>query len=228
MGKRIAQGGGPEVELDVEIVGVVRDAKYQDVREEVPPQLFRPYRQMTIPGSLTFYARAERDPDAVMRAIRPLVAEFDPNLPVEDLRTLQQNIDDNLVMDRVIGTISSAFALLATLLAAVGLYGVLAYTVAQRTREIGVRMALGADRRGVRALVLRQVAGMIAVGGTLGLLGAVGLGRAARSLLYGVGGQDPTVLAGSGLALVAVALAAAYVPVRRASRVDPVQALRAE
>ncbi len=228
VGKRIAQGGGPEVELDVEIVGVVRDAKYQDVREEVPPQLFRPYRQMTIPGSLTFYARAERDPDAVMRAIRPLVAEFDPNLPVEDLRTLQQNIDDNLVMDRVIGTISSAFALLATLLAAVGLYGVLAYTVAQRTREIGVRMALGADRRGVRALVLRQVAGMIAVGGTLGLLGAVGLGRAARSLLYGVGGQDPTVLAGSGLALVAVALAAAYVPVRRASRVDPVQALRAE
>ena len=118
--------------------------------------------------------------------------------------------------------------MLATLLAAIGLYGVLAYTVAQRTREIGVRMALGADARRVRVMVLRQVAWMMLVGGVIGLAGAIGLGRAGQSLLYGLQGHDPVVLAISLVVLLLVALGAGYVPARRASQVDPVQALRYE
>jgi ABC-type antimicrobial peptide transport system permease subunit len=124
--------------------------------------------------------------------------------------------------------LSASFAVLATLLAAVGLYGVLAYTVAQRTREIGVRMALGADARQVRAMVLRQVSGMMVVGGVIGLAGALGLGQAASSLLYGLKGYDPVVFLLAVVALAIVAIGAGYLPARRASEVDPVDALRYE
>jgi ABC-type antimicrobial peptide transport system permease subunit len=128
----------------------------------------------------------------------------------------------------MISILSASFAVLATLLAAIGLYGVLAYTVAQRTREIGVRMALGADARQVRAMVLRHVSGMMVVGGVLGLAGALGLGKAASSMLYGLNGHDPVVFVLAALALVIVALGAGYLPARRASLVDPVKALRYE
>ena len=125
-------------------------------------------------------------------------------------------------------TLSTAFASLATLLAAVGLYGVLAYSVAQRTREIGVRMALGADSAQVRALVLRQVAVMVVVGGVLGVAGALGLARGAQSMLFQMSGADPVVMAAAAIVLTLVALAAGYIPAARASRVDPMQALRSE
>lgn len=131
-------------------------------------------------------------------------------------------------MDRMIGTLSSAFALLATLLAAVGLYGVLAYTVAQRTREIGVRMALGATGGAVRTMVLRQVGVLTAIGGVFGMLGAYGLGKAASSLLFGLKGNDPLVFALSAVLLTLVALGAGYLPALRASRVHPMRALRYE
>jgi ABC-type antimicrobial peptide transport system permease subunit len=128
----------------------------------------------------------------------------------------------------MISILSAAFAVLATLLAAVGLYGVLAYTVAQRTREIGVRMALGADGRTVRAMVLRQVGFMLLIGGTIGIAAALGLGRAASSLLFGLEGHDPAVFVIAAIVLATFALAAGYVPALRASRVDPMHALRYE
>ena len=156
------------------------------------------------------------------------MAKIDPNLPVEDLRTLPQQVRENVFLDRFISVMSTAFALLATILAAVGLYGVLAYTVTQRTREIGLRMALGAAPERVRRMVLRQVGMMTLVGGAVGLAAAVGIGRLAASLLYQLQGYDPGVLAASAVALGAVALAAGLVPALRASKIDPMIALRYE
>jgi len=157
-----------------------------------------------------------------------VIRKIDPAVPVEDLKTMPQQIRDNIFLDRMISIMSSAFAVLATLLAAVGLYGVLAYSVAQRTREIGVRMALGADAGRVRIMVLRQVGGMMVVGGIIGLIGALGLGKAASSLLYQLKGSDPVVFALSVAVLMVVAFGAGYVPARRASEVDPIKALRYE
>lgn len=139
---------------------------------------------------------------------------------------MPQQVRENVFLDRVISILSAAFALLATLLAGVGLYGVLSYTVAQRTREIGVRMALGADQSRVRSLVMRQVGLMTAIGGVVGIAVALGLGKAARSLLFGLEGHDPLVFAASVVLLVLVALAAGYLPARRAAAVHPMQALR--
>ncbi len=147
---------------------------------------------------------------------------------MENLKTLPQQARENVALDRLIGVLSAAFAGLATLLAAVGLYGVLAYTVAQRTREIGVRMALGADGRRVRAMVLHQVGRMTLIGGVLGLAAALALGRAAQSLLFGLDGHDPAVMAIAAIVLGLVAFGAGYAPALRASRVDPMQALRYE
>lgn len=147
-------------------------------------------------------------------------------MPVEDLKTMPQQIRENVFLDRMISILSAAFAILATLLAAVGLYGVLAYSVAQRTREIGVRMALGADGARVRSLVLKQVGLMVLIGGTIGVLAAFALGRAAQSLLYRLEGHDPAVFGSAVLFLTLIALAAGFIPALRASKVDPMHALR--
>jgi ABC-type antimicrobial peptide transport system permease subunit len=168
------------------------------------------------------------DPATMLRAIPPLVQRLDPMLPIEDLRTMPEEIRLNTFEDRMISTLSASFAVLATLLAAMGLYGVLAYSVAQRTREIGVRMALGADAWRVQRLVLRQVGTMVLIGGIIGLAGAIALGKVAQSMLYQMSGADPIVMAASAALLAFVALAAGYVPALRASRVDPMQALRYE
>ncbi len=214
-------------ELDMEIVGLVRNATYSEVKDEVPPQFFMPYRQ-GLSGFLTFYVRASTPPEQILSLAAKVVATLDPNLPVENLRTMEQQVRENVFVDRMISVLSAAFAMLATLLAAIGLYGVLTYAVSQRTREIGLRMALGADAGRVRRMVLRQVGWMTAIGGTLGLAGAVGLGRLARSLLFEVQAQDPAVLAGAAIMLALVALGAGFIPAHRASRIDPMQALRYE
>jgi ABC-type antimicrobial peptide transport system permease subunit len=163
-----------------------------------------------------------------MPSISKVVAVLDPNLPVENLRTMPEQVRENVFLDRMISVLSAAFACLATLLAAVGLYGVLAYTVAQRTREIGLRMALGASRANVRAMVLRQVGVLTLIGGVIGLGLAVALSRYAQSLLYELKGSDPLVHALSMIALALVALGAGFIPAYRASKVDPMQALRYE
>jgi predicted permease len=227
VGKRMGDDGGTSA-LDIQIVGLARDSKYSDVKRDVPPLFFRPYRQDERIGGINFYVRTGADPEPFLATIPKVVARLDPNLPVENLRTVIEQIRQNVFMDRFISVLSAAFAVLATLLAAVGLYGVLAYTVAQRTREIGLRMALGAAPGRVRAMVLRQVGIMTVIGGAIGLTSAVWLGRLAQSLLFQMKGSDMTVLISSTIALSAVALAAGLIPAHRASQVDPMTALRYE
>ncbi len=226
VGKHMAQGDkGP---LDIEIVGVVQNAKYSEVKQEIPPLFFRPYRQSERIGSLNYYIRGSGDPAQLLRGVPGVIARLDPNLPVEDLKTMPQQVKENVFLDRMISTLSAAFALLATILAAIGLYGVLAYTVSQRTREIGLRMALGADASRVRGMILRQVAWMTLVGGLIGIVSAYYLGKAAGSLLFELKPYDPYVMAISAVLLTVVAFGAGYIPAYRASRVHPMQALRYE
>ena len=228
VGRRIGWGKGSASPLDAEIVGVVQDAKYNDVKDQVPPLFFHPYRQDATLGTLNFFVRTSLPPDDFLANIPKLVARLDPDLPVENLRTMPEQVRENVFIDRFISVLSTAFACLATLLAAIGLYGVLAYTVAQRSREIGLRMALGAAPSRVRGMVLAEVGRMTLVGGTVGLVAAVWLGRLAQSLLFELKGWDPAILVGSAVTLVLVALAAGFVPARRASLVEPMQALRYE
>ena len=225
VGRRLGRGG-LDVELDTEVVGLVADTRYSHVKWPAPPLLYVPYRQEDRVGTLAFYARSTLPPEGMLRTLPALVAGVDPNLPVTHLTTLPRQVEESAFEDRIITLLSAAFAGLATLLAAVGLYGVLAYTVAQRTRELGLRLALGADAARLRAMVLGQVGRMTLVGGAVGLVAAFGVGRLAQSLLYEIDGLTPAVAAAAALALAAVALAAGFVPAHRASRVDPMAALR--
>jgi predicted permease len=228
VGKRMAQGNRDGL-LDLEIVGLAKDAKYSEVKEAVPAVFFTPYRQNERIDSLAFYvATAEGSHATVMAAIPPMMARIDSTLPVADLRTMAEQVQDNVFEDRLVSTMASIFAGLATLLAAIGLYGVLAYTVAQRTREIGLRMALGASGAMIRSMVLRQVAWMTAIGAAIGLAIAIVVGLLAESILYRVTGVDPAVLSVSTIVLTLVAFAAGFLPALRASRVDPMRALRYE
>jgi predicted permease len=233
VGKRMRQGGGggdggTANTLDMEIVALAKDAKYSEVKVAVPPVFYMPYRQDERAGNLVFYVKTTGATDSVMAAIPPLLARIDSTLPVGDLKTLRQQVRDNVFEDRLVSTLATVFAGLATLLAAVGLYGVMAYTMAQRTREIGLRMALGADATNIRSLVLRQVGWMTLIGGGTGLVLATVTGIFASSQLYNMGGVDPMVLSGAAAILGLVALMAGLIPAIRASRVDPMIALRYE
>ncbi len=199
-------------ELDTEIVGLMPDMKYNEVKQEAPPLFVQPYRQDENIGFLTFYVRSALPPEQLLPTIRTTMAKLDPNLPIEDIKTMRDQVRENVFVDRMISTLSAAFAVLATILAAVGLYGVLAYSVTQRTREIGLRMALGADGGRVRKMVLGQVGWMTLIGGAIGIASAIGLGRVAQSLLFEVEGHDPVVLVSSAALLVAIALTAGFVP----------------
>jgi len=228
VGMRMADGGGPGDDLDLEIVGVVQDAKYNNVKGDVPPLFMTPALQDTTLGNLHFYARTAGDPAPVLAAIPGVIRGLDPNLPVEGLQRMKTQVNDNVFVDRMISTLAAAFAILATVLAAIGLYGVMAFTVTQRTREIGLRMALGAEAARVRKMVLLQVARMGVIGGVLGGIAALLLGRMAGSLLFGIEGHDPVVLVGAASLLAMVAVGAGYIPARRAAGVDPMAALRSE
>ena len=226
VGKRMATGSTDE--LDIEIIGLLKDAKYSDVKDDIPPQYFLARRQNDDLGFMNFYVRTSLDPEQLLAAVPGVVASLDPNLPVDNLSTLPDVIRDTVFLDRLIGLLSSGFAILATLLAATGLYGVLSYSVMQRTRELGLRQALGATPLRLRRMVLRQVGWMSVAGGLAGLLLAVLLGRAAEAVLFGLSGYDPIVLCSAVVVLGAVVLAAGYVPARRASRITPMEALRYE
>ena len=225
VGKLMTDGGDKP---DTQIIAVARNAKYSEVKAAVPALFFVPYKQTERIPSMTFYVKTAADPAQLVGQIPRVMQQLDPNLPVEELRTLEEQARQNVFMDRFIGIMSTAFAVLATLLAAIGLYGVLAYTVAQRTREIGLRMALGAAPARVRRMILRQVGIMTAIGAALGLLAAIWIARLAEGQLFGMNGRDPVVFVAATITLALVALAAGFIPAHRASRVDPMTALRYE
>ncbi|MEP6730869.1 MAG: ABC transporter permease [bacterium] len=212
--------------LNVQIIGLVRNMTYSQVKDSVPPVFYRPWRQDARAGSMSFYVKSSLPPEQILGTLRTTMKRIDANLPVEDLKTMPQQAKENVFLDRMISILASSFALLATLLAGVGLYGVLSYSVAQRTREIGVRMALGADGARVRRLVMRQVSVMLLIGSVVGIAAALALGRAARSMLFGLEGHDPVAVAAAVVLLAFVALVAGFIPARRAALIDPMNALR--
>jgi predicted permease len=220
---------GPFVNSTIEVVGVVRDARYSTVKGTVLPQLFTP----RVPGDISFgtrffYVRADGAPDGFLARIPRVMAEIDPSLPVTNLALLGQYGRDSVFGDRLLASLATAFAALATLLTAIGLYGVLSYNITRRQRELGLRIALGAEPGRLLTSVLRQVATMTLVGVAIGLASAVALGALAGRMLYGLSGVDPLVLTGAVVIISLVVLAASYAPARRAARVEPMQALRYE
>jgi len=213
---------------DIRIVGVVKDNKQAHVRSATDPYMFFPYAQRDNLTSMTFYVRTQQDPLLIADELRDSVRSLDPKLPVYDLRTFARVVDEDLLAERMIAGLSASFGVLAAFLAALGIYGVLSYLVVRRTREIGIRMALGAESGQVRTLIYKEVGFMVLAGAAVGLPLAYALARLSESLLFGVraGSLDIYALALTVIALVAVA--ACYVPVRRATRVDPMVALRYE
>ena len=226
VGKFMAMSG--DEELDIEIVGLVQDTKYNSVKGAIPPVYYLPHRQEEELGFLTFYVRTSGDPETLLSSLRGAVKQIDSNLPVESLRTMPMQVNETITVDRILSVLSAAFAALATVLAAIGLYGVLAYLVAQRRREIGLRMALGADAKNVRGLVLHQLGRIAIPGAVVGLIAAFFVGRAGETLLFGVKPADPMVIAVSMAVLILVGLVAGLVPALKASRIDPMRALRDE
>lgn len=224
VGKRMAIGH--KEQMDIEIVGVVADSHYGAVRDDRPMQFFLPRRQDRHLTEANFYVRSHGDPKALLATLPAAVARVDPQLPVVNLRTLPETIAQNLAAEHFVGKLSMAFAMLATVLATGGLYSVLSYTVAQRTRELGLRLALGAAPARLRRLVMGQVARIGLVGGVLGLAGALAAGHVARSQLFGLSAHDPGVLAVAALLLGCVVFLAGWLPARRAARTDPMSALR--
>jgi predicted permease len=227
IGSHLARGAGGNRPLDIEIVGVVRDAKYRELKDEVFAQLFQPHRQGQA-GSLSFYARSTSDPRALLAAIPGVVRRADPNLPVERLLTMDEQIQETMTQDRILTTLSSSFAGLATLLAAIGLYGMLAYMVTSRVRELGIRMTFGATAWDIRRLVFSHVGRITLIGGTIGVAAALALGRLGQAFLFRLEGFNLPIIATASIAVVAVALLAGVLPARRAASVNPVEALRAE
>ena len=228
LGRHIGFGINPGTKTPIEIVGVVKDSKYTGVRDEIPRQVFFAFMENDSAGGTVMYVRTTNQPDAAFGAIRQVVRELDTNIPIYNLRTMDHQMDQSLLNDRLIATLSTAFGVLATLLAVIGLYGVMAYTVARRTREIGVRMALGAVPGDVIWLVMRDVLVLVGSGLVLGLIASWALSRFVSSQLYGVSGSDPLTMAGACFVLALVAAIAGYIPARRATRVNPVLALRYE
>ena len=220
--------GGPGTKPDTEIVGIVADSKGAEVSEKPVPYAYLPFNQPARLVEMTFYARAEQDPAGLSSAIRETVHRRDPRLPIDDLRTLAAQVQDSLLTERLMMLLSVAFGVLAALLAALGVYGVLSFAVAARRQEIGVRMALGADPAAVRRLVLGDVARFLLVGTAIGLPCAYALARAVESILFGVHASDPSIFAFGVALMAAVAVVAGWPPAARAARTDALDALRSE
>jgi ABC-type lipoprotein release transport system permease subunit len=222
-----ARGGG-KVKLDTEIVGVVRDAKHEGIRVQVDPTYFRRLKQNPDPAELYLYVRTALPPGEMLPAVRRAMQQLDPKLALVALRTMDAQIDDSLSNERMVTLLAISFGVLATLLAGVGLYGVLAYSTAQRTREIGIRIALGSSRMAVVRMVLGDLFRLAGAGVLVAIPVAYGMGSLIRSQLFGVTPADPVSLAAAVVLVAVVALVAALVPARRAAQVNPIEALRTE
>ncbi len=228
IGVHFATGAGDGVKPNIEIVGVVQNAVVEHVRDGVRPYFYQPYSQFPKLFGMSFYVRTQQDPLLIANSLRETVRKADANLPIFELKTVHRVVDEDLFAERVIAGLSTAFGGLAALLAALGIYGVLAYLVVQRTREIGIRVALGAAAGNVRRLVFQEVGWMLLAGTLVGLPLAYGVARLSESLLFGVHANDLGIYVGSLLVIALVASAACYVPSRRATRISPVVALRYE
>jgi putative ABC transport system permease protein len=227
IGKRIRIDDNSPVEI--ELIGVVGDTKYNSQREEIEPLLYRSWLQESKSiGQMNFMVRAAGEPTALASAARQAVREVDSNLPVIDVTTQEAQSSRSLTDERLFASLLSFFGGLALLLAAIGLYGVMAYSVAQRTGEIGIRMALGARPGDVLRLVIRQGMWLVITGLVVGAAGALALTRVIASQLYGVQATDPMTFVMVGALLLGIALLACWIPARRAARVDPMVALRYE
>jgi predicted permease len=213
---------------DIEIVGVIKDAKYTGLREEPIRMVYVPYKPGPWGAQFTVHLRTAGDPLALAAALRAKMAEIDPDAPVYNVRTAEEEVERSLLRERLVATIATLFGGLALLLAALGLYGVLSYGVAQRTREFGIRIAVGAAARSITGLVLREASRVVTAGIVVGLLAAWALGRVVRSLLYGVEPGDLASIAIAVAVLAGAGALASWLPARRASRIDPIQALRYE
>jgi len=224
----MAIGGGADGKFDMEIIGVAGDSKHRNMRREIDPTVYRPYFQANRFRSMQYYVRTWQSPETAEMTMRRGVQQVDSKLVVDTMRTMDEQIADNISTDRLVAMLAVSFGVLATLLAAIGLYGVLAYATAQRTREIGIRMALGAQRSEVVRMVLQDVLWLAGISIVVTLPLAILLSRALRSQLYGVSPADPFILAAGTLAVALVVLIAALLPARRAASVEPMQALRTE
>lgn len=225
-------GGSGDVTPDIEIVGVVRDSRHTTIRESILRTIFTPYLQEPGPGpftfGMTFYVRTWQAPRAAESSIRAAMQALDSKLVLDDFRTMREQVDQTMTDERVIAFLAASFGILAVLIAAIGIYGVLAYSTAQRTREIGIRIAMGATRAEVVRMVWSEVARLSAIGLAVGLPLSLVLNRMVRNQLFGISTYDPLTLCTVCGVIVAVALAAAAIPARRAAKVDPMVALRYE
>jgi predicted permease len=225
IGKRIGFGGGPGTKLKIEIVGVVANALYEGPREGL-------HRQVYIPNwgknGAVFYVRTHTPTDGVYALARREVRRLDAGIPVYNMKTVEAQLDETLLTDRLIAMLSAAFGLLATLLASIGLYGVMAFLVARRTKELGIRLALGAQPGSVTWMVMREVLALLAIGLAVGIPAAWALGRYVAGQLYGIQPHNAGIAAMTIALLAVVSSAAGLIPARRASRIDPILALRAE
>jgi predicted permease len=228
IGRKMGDGGGDGVKLDTEIVGVVRDAHHGGVSDEVWATRFRPLLQSPKTDELIFYIRYYGDSAPVLSSVRSVLREAGTGLAPTALRTMDEQIDQNLSNERLIALLAVAFGLLATLLAGVGIYGVLAYTTALRTREIGIRIALGSSRVAISGIVLADVLKLAGISIAVAVPVALGLARLLKSQLFGVSAADPVTFVCVTFLVALVAVASALVPAHRAANVDPIEALRTE
>jgi predicted permease len=225
VGRHVGYGGGPNTTLSMEIVGVVADSLYEGPREGVRRQVFVPKSGST---SAAFYVRTTMASSAAYGAIRQVVRRVDASMPLYQVKTLQGQLDETLLTDRLVALVAAGFGLLATVLASVGLYGVMAFVVARRTKELGIRLALGATRALVVWLVMKEVIVLVAIGLAVGLPAALATGRFVAAQLFGVEPYDPAVAMATVGVLSVVSVFAGLVPAHRASRISPILALRYE
>jgi predicted permease len=228
LGRHIGMGIDPGTKTDIEIVGVVGDTKYESMREEIPYELYIPTAQTPWVNGVTVYVRAAGDPARMFNTLRAEARSVDSSVPVIDMRTLSDQQEISLLTERLLASLSTVFGCLATFLAALGLYGVMAFMVAQRTREIGIRMALGAGQGSVVWMVLRETLSLAALGVAIGLAGAYAVTRLIQAQLFGVQATDLLTLAAASLGIASVTALAGYIPARRATAIDPMHALRWE
>jgi predicted permease len=228
LGRHIGMGIDPGTKTDIQIVGVVGDTKYENMRDEMPYELYIPSEQKSFANGGTVYVRAPGDPVRLFDSLRTAVRGVDSDVPMYDMRTVEDQVEISLLSERLLATLSSVFGCLAALLAALGLYGVIAFMVARRTREIGIRMALGARQASVLWMVMSETLALAGIGVVLGLGGAYAATRLIQAQLFGVAPTDLLTMIAASLGIAAVTMLAGYVPARRATVIDPLTALRWE